>query len=144
MARNLVFGAWATLAAFVATPVLAEPYRVVEIGTATVLAEDTREARDPAFAEECRAWSPTPAQAERFLNLSESIGGDGSFHAFYHLPCEVRGVAEKDGVRWNFWINSAAYGALLRDEESVLIGCRRPECEPLVMMMPEGPGSDED
>lgn len=145
MARNPMFGVWAALAAFVATPALSEPYRVLEIEPALVIAVDSPEARNPAFAEACEAWSPTPAQAGRFLNLSEPVGDDGSFHDFNYLPCQARGVAEKDGVRWTFEINAAAYAVLWREgEEPRRVGCRRPECEALVLLMPDGPGSHED
>jgi hypothetical protein len=145
MARKRMFGAWAALAAGLATPALAGPYRVLEIEPATVIAVDSPEARNPAFFEACEAWSPTPEQAARFLDLSEPIPRDGSFHAFNYLPCQTRGVAEKDGVRWSFEINAAAHGVLWREgEESRLIGCRRPECEALLLLMPDGPGSDED
>lgn len=145
MARKLMFGVWAALAAGLATPALAGPYRVLEIEPATVIAVDSPEARNPAFIEACEAWSPTPAQAARFLELSEPVGEDGSSHDFNYLPCQARGVAEKDGVRWTFEINAAAYAVLWReDEEPRRIGCRHAECEALVLLMPDGPGSHED
>lgn len=83
----------------------------------------------------CDSWSLTAEQAQRFFKVSDEYL-EGRFQLFHWLPCNVSGVLETEGRRWNFIINQAATG-IWRDGDTVrLWSCTGEDCKQLNLMLP--------
>ena len=109
--------------------------------TVTTLAPAVlKQPADAAMMEDCRAWRLTYADAARLLSLCVPITAEERHAAFYWLPCSMSGTGTLDGEPIRFEINAAATVLISRsDGGSTLLGCRKPDCEPLVLMMPDEP-----
>jgi Uri superfamily endonuclease len=113
------------------------PVRILQIGPAEYDKRyDLVESTEDVEATFCQSWGLTAEQAERFFSLSDEYL-EGHFRLFYWLPCNVNGVLESEGRKWNFSINQAASG-IWRDGDTIkLWGCSADECKSLNLMMPD-------
>ena len=117
--------------------------RVLSVSAAE-LGPTTHGREEPGLAEACRDWRLTPEQVERFFSLSQRYAeGSGLHQRFYFLPCRITGELQADGQRWNFAINAAATASWKNGNEVREFGCSAAECEPLVLMMPDGGEAEE-
>jgi len=117
--------------------------RVLSVNAAE-LGPTTHGREEPGLAEACRDWRLSPDQVARFFSLSERYGlEDGLYRRFYFLPCRITGELQADGQRWSFAINAAATASWQSGEEIRQFGCSAAECEPLVLMMPDGYETEE-
>lgn len=90
-----------------------------------------------ALEAQCKGWSIDARQAEAFLSLSKPITGEQKHAKFYDLPCSAHGRVRWDNLVWDVEINAAATATLISGDETHLLGCSDPACEPLVLLMPE-------
>lgn len=97
---------------------------------------DLIESSEDVEANYCKSWGLTAEQAQHFFKISDEYL-EGHFRLFYWLPCNVSGVLESEGRKWQFSINQAASG-VWRDGDAIrLWGCSVDECKNLNLMMPD-------
>lgn len=119
------------------SPEHAPALRVLQVSAAE-LGATAHGPEEPGLAEACRDWQLSPAQVERFFTLAERYAdGTGLHQRFYFLPCRITGQLESHGRRWDFAINAAATASWQNEEEVRQFGCSAPECEALVLLMPD-------
>lgn len=118
------------------------PYQVDSIDPPIL---ETPSSAEPGLSEACRGWQLDARQASRFFTLAELLDGVVLHYAFSWVPCSIEGrLHDGRGQVWKFRINGAATATTWRGEgptrEEYRWGCRRADCEPLVLL----PADEED
>lgn len=85
----------------------------------------------------CRAWTLSPQQADAFFRFSQPYP-DAPYDRFYQVACGISGRLSADRRVWTFAINGGGT-ATWQDGDTVRhFGCAAPECEPLLLLPPDG------
>ena len=82
----------------------------------------------------CAAWSLSPAEVRRVLELSQSYQ-TSPYSGFYQLPCAISGTIREEGRVWDFELNGGGVVKLTSGQETKYMGCRDNQCEPYILLL---------
>ncbi|HYI78907.1 MAG TPA: hypothetical protein VEW65_14905, partial [Chryseolinea sp.] len=74
--------------------------------------------------------------------MSSIIDGPDMHYLYLTLPCEIRGSAKIDGVRYEMIINAGSYIALYNSDHRIYVGCSADSCRRF--FIEQGGNSDRD
>ena len=114
----------------------AKALAVTSVSTAQYDPESSAKEAVPA----CQEWALTQRQAQTFFEAAEEIDMRAYYHDYDTAPCMVAGTLSALRKTWNFTINGAGKGTLVRDDEKRYFGCKSSTCQALSMWPDEGTG----
>lgn len=108
----------------------------------TILSVDrvqvTEEINNPALHEACMDWQLSKDDVKEIFVNARQIYETEKTRNYYSIPCEIRGMLERDGIPFFFEINGGATIALIsQDKTYIHYGCPTTSCEPYFLIMPD-------